>query len=107
MDQASLVVQTVKNLQFNRPRFDPWVGKIPWRRDWLPTPVLLGFPGGSNGKESACNAEDLGLIPGLGRYSGEGNSFPLHYCCLENPTDRGAWWAIIHGVGGSDRNEAT
>ena len=60
--------------------------------------INVSFPCSSDGKESACNAEDLGLIPGLGRYSGEGNSFPLHYCCLENPTDRGAWWAMVHGV---------
>ena len=51
-----------------------WVGKIPWRRDRLPTPVFLGFPGGSAGEESACNVGDLGLIPELGRPPGEGNS---------------------------------
>ena len=53
------------------------VGKIPWRRDRLPTPVFLGFPVGSAGKESACNAGDLGLIPGLGRSPGEGKGCPL------------------------------
>ena len=58
--------------------------KIPWRRDRLPTPVLLDFPCGSAGKESACNAGDLGLIPGLGISSGEGNSDPLQYSGLEN-----------------------
>ena len=58
----------------------------------------LGFPGGSEGKESACIAGDLGLIPGLGRSPGEGNSNPLQYYCLENPMDRGAWWATVHGV---------
>ena len=58
----------------------------------------LGFPGGSEGKESACTAGDLGLIPGLGRSPGEGNSNPLQYYCLENPMDRGAWWATVHGV---------
>ena len=47
--------------------FDSWVGKIRWRRDRLPTPVFLGFPCGSAGKESASNAGDLGSIPGLGR----------------------------------------
>ena len=52
-----------------------WVRKILWRRDRLPTPVFLGFPGGSDGKESACNAADLGLIPGTGRSAGEGNSY--------------------------------
>ena len=50
----------------------------------------MGFPGGSAGKESACNARDLGSIPGLGRSPGEGNGYPLQYSCLENPMDRGA-----------------
>ena len=59
--------------QGRRPQVDSWVGKFPWRRDRLPTPVFLGFPGGSDGKESACNAGDLGSIPGLGRSSGGGN----------------------------------
>ena len=49
-------------------------------------------------KESACNAGDLGSMPGLGRSPGEGNGNPLQYPCLENPTDRGAWWAAVHGV---------
>ena len=49
------------------------VRKIPWRRDRLPTPVFLGFPGGSDGKQSACNAGDLGSVPGSGRSPGEGN----------------------------------
>ena len=53
------------------------VGKMPWRRAWLPAPVLLGFPGGSGGKESACNAGDLGLTSRLGRSPEEGNSYPL------------------------------
>ena len=55
-------------------------------------------PGGSDGKESACKAGDPGLIPGLGKSSGEGNGTPLQYSCLENFTDRGAWGAIVHGV---------
>ena len=58
----------------------------------------LGFPRSSVGKESACNARDLGLIPGLGRSPGEGNSKPLQYSCLKNPVDRGAWQATVHGV---------
>ena len=57
-----------------------------------------GFPGGSVGKESACNAGDTGLIPGLGRSSGEGNGNPLQHSCLENLTDRGAWRAVACGV---------
>ena len=68
-----------------------WVGKIPWRRERLPTPVFLGFPGGSTGKETACNVVDLGLIPGLGRSPGEGNGNPFQYSCLENPMDGEAW----------------
>ena len=51
----------------------------------------MGFPGGSEGKASACNAGDLGLIPGSGRSPGEGNGNPLQYSCLENPMDREAW----------------
>ena len=50
------------------------------------------FPGGSDGKESACNSEDPGLVPG------EGNDYPLQYSQLENSLDRGAWWATVHGV---------
>ena len=55
------------------------------------------FPGGSDGKESACHAGDLGLIPGLGRSPGEGNGYPFQYSCLENSMDRGAWRATVHG----------
>ena len=57
-----------------------------------------GFPGGSDGKASACNAGDPGLIPGSGRSPGEGNGNPLQHSCLENPMDGGAWWATVHGV---------
>ena len=57
----------------------------------------MGFPSGLYGKESACNAGDLGSIPGLGSSAGEGNDYPLQYSCLENFIDRGAWWATVHG----------
>ena len=61
--------------------------------------VLDGdYPGGLDRKESACNVGDLGLIPGLGRSPGGGHGNPLQYSCLENPMDRGAWWATVHGV---------
>ena len=56
----------------------------------------LGFSSGSNGKESACNVGDPGLIPGSGRSPGEGNGNPLQDSCLENSMDRGAWWATVH-----------
>ena len=60
--------------------------------------IQPGFPAGSVEKESTCNAGDMGSIPGLGRYPGEGNGNPLQYSCLENPVDRGAWWAVVHRV---------
>ena len=56
------------------------------------------FPGCSDDKEYACNAGDLGSIPGLGRFLGEGNGNPLQYSGLGNPMDRGAWWATVNGV---------
>ena len=58
----------------------------------------MGFPGGSDGKESTHNVGDLGLIPESGRSPGEGNGYPFQYTCLENSMDRGAWWATAHGV---------
>ena len=58
----------------------------------------MGFPGGSDGRVSACNVGVLGLIPGSGRSPGEGNGNPLQYSCLENSMDRGAWQATVHGV---------
>ena len=94
MYRASLVAQLIKNpLQCRRPWLASWIKKIPWRRDSLPTPVFLGFPGGSAGKESACNAGDLGSTPGLGRSPGEGKGYPLQYCGLEISMD-----CIVHGV---------
>ena len=57
-----------------------------------------GFPGGSEVKASACNAGDLGSIPGSRRSPGEGNGNPLQCSCLENPMDGGAWWATVHGI---------
>ena len=61
----------------------------------------MGFPGGSDGKESAFNAGDtraVGSIPGLGRFPGGGHGNPLQYYCLENPIDRAVWWAAEPGV---------
>ena len=60
--------------------------------------ISLGFPGDSVSKESACKAEHLGLIPGLGRFPGEGNGYPFQYSCLGNLMDRGAWQATVHWV---------
>ena len=64
-----------------------------------------GLPGGARGKESACNAGDSGSIPGLERSPGEGNGNPLQCSCLQNPMDRGAWWATVPGVTESDPTE--
>ena len=59
---------------------------------------ICGLPGGSVAKEFTCNAADPGLIPGWGKSPGEGHGNPRLYSCLENPMDRGAWWATVHGV---------
>ena len=58
----------------------------------------MGFPDGSDGKESASDAGDLSSIPGLRRSPGEGRGYPLQYSCLENSMGRGAWWATVHGT---------
>ena len=92
-------------------QFLPWLlpasgDQMTWPESWvciiLEFPLLniaiSGFPGGSGGKESACNAGDWDLIPGLGRSPGEGNGNPLQYFCLENSMDRGTWWATVQGV---------
>ena len=81
-----MVAQLIKNppaVELRRPQFNSWVRKICRRRARLPTPVFLGFPGGSAGKESACNAGDLGSIPGVGRSPGEGKGSSI----LENSMD--------------------
>ena len=83
---ASLVTQLAKNPPAMQETLVQFLGqKDPQRRDRLPTPVFLGFPGGSDGKESACNVGDVGSIPGLGRSPGGGHDNPLQYSCLENP----------------------
>ena len=70
-----------------------FLGRESWKRDRLPTPVFLGFPFGSAGKESACNAGDMGSIPDLESYHGEGNGYPVQYSGLENSMD-----CIVHEV---------
>ena len=102
--QASLVAQLVKNLPAVQPKNKI---RFPNPNSYRHLKVIFlmvcltslkGFPGGSEVKVSACNAGDLGLIPGLGRSHGEGNGNPLQYSCLENPMDGEAWWATVHGV---------
>ena len=93
-------------LQCGRPGFDPWVGKIPWRRKRQPTPVLL--PGKSHGRRSLVGCSPWGHKESATterlhfHFSlsciGEGHGNPLQYSCLENPRDGAAWWAAIYGV---------
>ena len=90
----SLIAQLVKSLPaMQETPVQVWVKKICWRRDRLPTPIFLGFPCGSAGKESACNVGNLGSIPGLGRSPGEGKGYPLQYSGVKNSMD-----CIVHGV---------
>ena len=90
----SLIAQLVKNPSaMQETWFNSWVGKTPWRRDRLPTPVFLGFPCGPAGKESICNVGDLGSILGLGRSPGEEKGYLLQYFGLENSVD-----CIVHWV---------
>ena len=86
---ASLIVQLLKKtrLQCRRLWFNSWVGKTHWRKDRLPTPVFLGFPCRSSGKESSCNAGGPRLTPGLGRSPGEWKGYSLQYSGLENSMD--------------------
>ena len=86
------------------------LGRVPRTLKWQVHPFnhcTPGLPGGSNGKESACNAGDLGSIPGLGRSPGGRHSNPLQYSCLENPMDRGAWRTIVRGLVKSRHDWAT
>ena len=99
--------QMVKNLpKLRETRFDPWVGKMPWRRKWQPTPVLL--PGKFHGWRSlvgyspwGCKGADMTERLHF-HFSlsciGEGNGNSLQWSCLENPREGGAWWATVHGV---------
>ena len=66
--------------------------------EWISHSRNGGIPGGSDGKESACNAGDLGSNPRSGKSPGEGNSYPFQYSGVDNSTDRGAWWVTVHGV---------
>ena len=92
--EKHMLAQLVKNLPAMQ---EMWVCPLgqedPLEKDRLPTPVFLGFPRGSAGKESTHNAGDLGSIPGLGRSPGEGKGYPLQYSGLDNTTS-----CIVHGV---------
>ena len=98
---AFLIVQLVKNLPVMQVTLITFLGQnIPWRKDRLPTPVFLGFPYGSAGKESSCSVGDLGSIPGLGKSLGEEKGYPLQYSGLENSRV-----STVHGVTKLDTTE--
>ena len=79
--------------------WDGWMASLTQRTwVWANSETVKDFPGGSDGKASVYNEGDLGSSPGLGRSPGEGNGNPLQYCCLENPMDRGAWYATVYRV---------
>ena len=82
---ASMVAQLVKNSSAMQETPVRFLGKISWRRDRLPTPVFLGFPGDSDSKESTHSVGDMGSVTVLGRSPGGGHDNPLQYSCLENP----------------------
>ena len=93
MDNVVLFLMLEKKLS----AFHHWIWYYLWACHWWPL-QCWGFPGGSDGKESTCKAGGLDFIPRLGRSPGGGNGKPLQYYCLENPMDRGAWQASVHGV---------
>ena len=88
-------VAVTQQIRRSRDEAEETEGKLGFAGYHLPA---RGFSGGSEDKASACNAGDPGSIPALGRSPGEGNSNPFQYSCLENPMDRGAWRATVHGV---------
>ena len=96
---VSWVARLVKNLPAVQ-ETPVWllVRMFPWRRDRLPTPVFLGFPGGSDGKESTCSVGDMGLIPGFGNPLKEGVTTHFSFLAWWIPMDRGAWWVTVHRV---------
>ena len=102
---GSIVKNRLQCRRFRRCRFNPWVRKILWRRKSQFTPVFLpqGYPGGSEGKESSCNAGDLGLIPGLG----EGMATYSTILTWRIPIGRGTWRAIVHEVARTGHDLAT
>ena len=90
---------TVHGVAKNQKRLSTHSCLLSCARFWLAAlneRVVKGFPGVSNSKGSACKVGDLGSILGLGRSPGEGNGNPFQYSCLENPMDRGTWWATVH-----------
>ena len=78
-----------------------------WKKKKKLLKVFLGFPGDSDGQESASNVGNLVLIPGFGRSSRGGHGNPLQYSCLENPMDKGDWQATVYGIKELDTTEAT
>jgi len=121
---AFLMVYSAYKLNKQGDNIQPWhIPFLIWNKSVVPCPVLtvaswpayrflrrnelwvnpIGFPGGSDDKESAWNPADPGLTPASGRSPGEGNGYLLQYSCLENSMDKGTWQAIVHGVANIER----
>ena len=83
----------------------PLLGRKCYRANFIPSKRCYGLPRWHSGKESALSVGNMGFTPGSGRCPGEGNGYPLQYCCLENSMNRGAWWSTVHGVAESDMIE--
>ena len=96
-DDTTLMAQSKEELKSLLMKVKEESTKVGLKLNIQKTKIVACFPGGAEVKASACNVGDLGLIPGSGRSPREGNGNPLQYSCLENPMDRGAWWATVHG----------
>ena len=96
---ASLIAQLVKNPPAMQETLVQLLGQEdPLEKGQASHSIFSGFPGGPSGKESPCNVGDLASNPESGTFPGEGNGNPFQYSCLENPMDRGTWWAAVHGI---------
>ena len=96
--QLQAVVLVLSHTQASKEAYDLDGTQDPRERNGYPLQYSLSFPGGLDGKESACNPGDLGSISGLGRSPGERNGNPFQYSCLENSMERGSWQATVHRV---------
>ena len=95
---SNTAASPVTSLQIQAPECLLFPTPVPYLSFWTHFPSPAGFPGGACGKESACQAGDMGSIPGSGRSPGVGDGNPLQSSCLENLMDRATWWATLHGV---------